>query len=124
MIRSTVHLACSLRSLAAGLILVTVLACDNGTTAPIDDDVTEIRLTSSDTFEPADVVISPGTTVRWVNDIPRPHTVTPDGHAEWEEWVTNQGGDTFEHTFETEGEFEYFCVPHLAQGMTGVIRVQ
>ena len=34
------------------------------------------------------------------------------------------GGETYEHTFETSGEYEYFCIPHEQAGMTGTVTVQ
>lgn len=32
-------------------------------------------------------------------------------------------GETFELTLETPGTYEYFCIPHESQGMTGSIEV-
>ncbi|MFO8173283.1 MAG: plastocyanin/azurin family copper-binding protein [Gemmatimonadota bacterium] len=86
--------------------------------------VVEIMLTSSFTFSPSQVNISPGTTVRWVNQADIFHTITPDEHDEWSRTTMNQAGQTFEHTFQTAGTFPYFCEPHLSQGMTGTITVQ
>ena len=34
------------------------------------------------------------------------------------------GGETYEHTFDTEGEYPYFCIPHEQAGMRGTITVQ
>jgi len=87
-------------------------------------DVVEITLTSSFTFSPAQVTISSGTTVRWVNGASIFHTITPDGHSEWNRATMNQVGETFEHTFENPGTFPYFCEPHQSAGMTGTITVQ
>lgn len=87
-------------------------------------DVVEVRLTSNNTFDPATLTIEPGTTVRWVNDIARFHTVTPDGHTEWTGASLSAAGATFTHTFNNTGEFPYFCEPHQSQGMTGTITVQ
>lgn len=75
-------------------------------------------------FDPDDLTIEPGTTIRWVNDANVAHTVTPDGHETWEEATLSSQGDTFEHTFDSEGTFEYECIFHLAEGMTGVVRVE
>lgn len=87
-------------------------------------DVVEITLTSSSTFSPAQVTISSGTTVRWVNGASIFHTITPDGHSEWNRATVSQQGETFEHTFENPGTFPYFCEPHQSAGMTGTITVQ
>jgi hypothetical protein len=40
----------------------------------------------------------------------------PDGSIE--------GGGTYEYTFDTEGTFDYFCIPHESAGMTGTVSVQ
>lgn len=87
-------------------------------------NVEEVHLTSGFEFTPSDLTIEPGTTVRWVNDADIFHTITPDGHSEWSEGSVSSTGDTFEHTFDTEGTFPYYCSPHLSQGMTGSITVQ
>ena len=87
-------------------------------------EVVEIHLTSGLRFDPSAVTISPGTTVRWINDAAIFHTVTPDGHTEWERATLSQSGETFEHTFETEGTFDYFCEPHESAGMVGSITVE
>lgn len=88
------------------------------------EDVQEIVLQGDLTFSPDEVTIEPGTTVRWVSDDTMFHTVTPDGHDEWAEANFNEPGDTFEHTFEDEGQFDYYCAPHVDQGMTGTIHVE
>lgn len=84
--------------------------------------VTEITL-SGTSFSSNDVTINAGDKIRWVYQSGGPHTVTPDGHTEWNEVTLDASGETFEHTFNTPGTYEYFCVPH-APGMSGVIRVQ
>lgn len=92
-------------------------------TADDPSDVVEIHLTSSLTFDPSDVTISTGTTVRWINDADIMHTVTPRDHSEWQRVELDRSGETFEHTFETAGEFDYFCEPHEST-MQGTITVQ
>jgi plastocyanin len=102
-----------------------------GATADVDfelvdnnaGEVVEITL-SGTSFSPADVTISPGTTVRWINGDGVDHTVTPDGHNEWSSASLGTQGAVFEHTFDNTGEFPYYCIPHQAQGMTGIIRVE
>jgi plastocyanin len=92
--------------------------------AELGGTVVEVSATGSLTFTPADITISPGTTVRWTNTSSLFHTVTPDGHSEWSDADLSGNGSTFVHTFDTPGTYEYFCSPHQAQNMTGVIRVQ
>jgi plastocyanin len=101
-----------------------------GETAELDfaltgeGDVVEVTLTQNLTFSPDEITISPGTRVRWVNGASIFHTITPDGHSEWNRATVSQAGETFEHTFENAGVFPYFCEPHLSAGMTGTITVQ
>jgi plastocyanin len=90
-------------------------------------------------FEPADLMIKVGTTVKWVNtsgeDGPR-HTSTDD--AEWEtpqtpavlppgaeKWRTPflQNGQSATHTFKVPGKYQYFCETHGPYGMVGTITV-
>lgn len=87
-------------------------------------EVVEVTLTANQTFSPAEISISPGTTVRWVNESQESHTVTPDGHDEWSSASLTQEGQTFTHTFDEAGDFDYYCEPHLALGMTGRVVVQ
>ena len=87
-------------------------------------EVVEVHMTSSFTFESSDVTITEGTRVEWINDAAIFHTITPDGHSEWERATVSSAGDTFTHTFNTAGRYEYYCEPHRGQGMTGVITVQ
>ena len=109
-----------------GLLLLSLalLGCssDDSPTEPQTGTV-EIDL-QADSFQPGNVLIAPGTTVRWVNRQATVHTITPDGHSEWTRVVLNEVGEVFEHTFDDEGTFPYFCEPHQAVGMSGQIRVQ
>jgi len=64
-------------------------------------------------FVPAQVTVQPGTTVTWVNCEPagaEPHTTTADAGA-WSSPLL-QRGQTFTHTFDEAGTFDYHCVPH------------
>ncbi|WP_255150003.1 halocyanin domain-containing protein [Halorarius halobius] len=78
-------------------------------------------------FDQPAVAVSPGTTVtfEWASDS---HNVVvesqPDG-AGWQghEPIENSGF-SFEHTFETEGVYTYYCQPHLSVGMKGVVEVR
>jgi plastocyanin len=85
--------------------------------------VEEVGLTANFVFTPAELTISAGTTVRWVNQANVFHTITPDGHTEWSRATVEQQGDSFSHTFDTPGVYPYFCEPHQPT-MTGTITVQ
>lgn len=56
------------------------------------------------------LMVALGTTVTWTNDDPgMPHTVTVDGL--FDSGIL-QAGQTFSFTFDTPGEFEYYCTLH------------
>ncbi|MFC4988167.1 plastocyanin/azurin family copper-binding protein [Saliphagus infecundisoli] len=79
-------------------------------------------------FEPAELTIEPGTTVEWAwQGTQAQHNVVPDSQPEgagWEGHTSLESGDfSFSSTFETEGDYEYICEPHVSQGMTGTITV-
>lgn len=84
---------------------------------------TTIEANGSLEFSPSAVTINAGTQVRWVNVSAVLHTVTPDGHSEWTAATLADDGDTFVHTFDTPGTYEYFCEPHVGQNMRGTITV-
>ena len=86
-------------------------------------EVTLIGL-SGTSFSSNDVTISVGETIRWENQDNATHTVTPDGHSEWSSVQLDATGESFEHTFDKPGTYNYYCNPHRSLGMTGVIRVQ
>ncbi|NHX35136.1 MULTISPECIES: cupredoxin domain-containing protein [Halolamina] len=54
------------------------------------------------------------------NDQPQ---LVPDGAASWDSSILSEEGATFEHTFETEGVYHYYCTPHETVGMIGSIIV-
>ncbi|MFQ3319023.1 MAG: plastocyanin [Natronomonas sp.] len=85
-------------------------------------------------FEPHVVRVTVGGTVTWTNengshsttayhpDNDQPQLV-PDGAASWNSGILSEQGMTFEHTFETEGVYHYYCTPHESLGMIGSIIV-
>ncbi|WP_248515467.1 cupredoxin domain-containing protein [Salinarchaeum laminariae] len=96
-------------------------------------------------FQPSSLTVETGATVTWENDSTVGHTVTAydDGIPEGAAYFASGGFDSeedarngftsggliesdqsFEHTFETAGTYEYFCIPHEGQGMTGTITVE
>lgn len=70
-------------------------------------------------FDPADVEVAPGTTVTWTNDDGTPHRVKANDDSFDSEDMGQ--GDTFEHTFDAAGTFDYICAIHPS--MTGTITV-
>jgi plastocyanin len=96
-------------------------------------------------FLPTELTVDPGTTVVWKNTSSSQHTVTAYGAAIPDEadyftsggypsqevaedaWIDGEGGivqgDTYEHTFEVPGTYEYYCIPHETAGMRGTVVV-
>lgn len=93
------------------------------------------------TFEPAELTVGTGETVTWEFESAS-HNVCAwpelqdrvsvpdgaDGFGSMEQggdaYATVAQGETFEHTFETAGEYTYVCTPHVASGMVGTIVVE
>jgi plastocyanin len=95
-------------------------------------------------FEPDSITIPPGTTVVWENVGSIGHSITAyagqiptdadyfasggfdteDGaRGAYPEEGDVPGGESFSHTFENEGEYGYFCIPHESAGMVASITV-
>lgn len=84
-------------------------------------------------FTPAIVWLQPGGTVSWQFEVVA-HSVTayhPDNgrplripvSADAFDSGVSPAGETFEHTFDTPGVYNYFCRPHEFFGMVGVVIV-
>ena len=117
-------------------------AATAGSNAKPNEVVVQMHQDSAGTsfrFEPAELTIKVGTTVKWVNvsgeDGPR-HTSTDD--PEWEtpqtpavrpagaeKWRTPflRNGESATHTFTVPGKYQYFCETHGQYGMLGTITV-
>jgi len=84
-----------------------------------DLEVGEVRIVIEDfVFKPAEITISPGTKVTWVNKDEAPHTATSVDKK------FNSGGldtdDRFSFVFNDKGEYPYFCAlhPHMKATIT------
>jgi plastocyanin len=103
-----------------------------------------VEMTDDLKFAPEEIEIPAGTTVTWKNVGSIGHTVTayedkiPDGATYFasggfdSEQAAKDGypdkgniteGRTYEHTFETKGTYEYYCIPHEMNGMVGTVEV-
>ena len=70
-------------------------------------------------FDPGDLSVAKGTTVTWKNDDSATHRIkSGDGSFDSEDL---KNGDSFEHTFDTAGTFDYICGIHPS--MKGKITV-
>ncbi|MFB6299862.1 MAG: plastocyanin/azurin family copper-binding protein [Halobacteriales archaeon] len=102
-----------------------------------------VELTDDLKFIPESIEIEVGDTVIWKNVGTILHSVTayedkiPDGATYFasggfeSESAARDAfpdgafgeGETYEHTFRTEGQYEYFCIPHEQIGMKGSVTV-
>lgn len=76
-------------------------------------------------FNPLEITIKVGDTVRWTNKDNQVHTSTsgaswnnPDGG--WDSGHLQKDA-SFEHTFEAAGEFSYYCIPHPNMALGTVV---
>lgn len=102
-----------------------------------------IDMTDELVFDPDAATVAPGTTVVWENVGTIGHSVTayedeiPDeaeffasGGFDSEQAARDAypegdiaGGESYEHTFEVEGTYGYFCIPHETAGMVAELTV-
>ncbi|MDS0259810.1 plastocyanin/azurin family copper-binding protein [Haloarcula sp. S1CR25-12] len=81
-------------------------------------------------FSPESFTVPAGSTVTWEwggNGHNVKAETTPSG-SDWsgtpgDGSTTYGSGHTYSHTFETAGEYEYYCAPHQSVGMTGSFTV-
>jgi plastocyanin len=107
------------RSLPIPLVLLLALA------AAAPASAAEVEITATDfRFSPGARTIGVGDTVIW-SFASGGHTTTAQG-GQAERWNsgprTTPAGQTFRHTFNRPGRFQYFCIPH-AGFMRGVVQV-
>lgn len=117
------------------------------------EDLDEIRsnadavvtMTRDPSFEPRVVEIERGETVAWINETPRPQSVTAyeDRIPEDADYFASGGfgretiasvlyplfgavrrNEAFRHTFETPGVYEYYSIPSEHLGMDGRVVVE
>jgi plastocyanin len=103
--------------------LATLLLASNATAATFDVDVGG----NDPSFNPADLSIQVGDTVRWTwRSVGVFHSVTSGANGTSDglfDSGTQRDPFTFSFTFPNAGTFDYFCRPHYSMGMTGVVRV-
>jgi len=126
---------------ASGVAIVGGLAgCGGASSAP---STIRVDMTDELLFEPAELTVDVSDTVIWETTGTVAHSVTayaadlPDGatyfaSGGFSDEATARSrypegsvgaGETYSHTFETGGEFPYFCVPHES-GMRGTVVVE
>ncbi len=85
-------------------------------------------------FEPKNIVISAGETVKWTNKASLAHTVTSGDNCQKDEQFgspflfpekSKPEKSVFERKFDTPGEYKYFCRTHCqGEKMTGTVTVK
>jgi plastocyanin len=83
-------------------------------------------------FDPANLTIKAGDTVKWVNNKLAPHNVVFDSSKVGDAVAAKAShknlvfspGESYETTFDEPGEYTYYCEPHRGAGMAGKITVQ
>ncbi len=101
-------------------------------TAPANAETVEIKMGADSgmlAFQPAEVTIKAGDTVKWVNNKLAPHNVVFDSSAPNAEQLSHKGlafaaGESFDITFSEPGEYKYYCEPHRGAGMNGTVIVK
>jgi plastocyanin len=100
--------------LCAAFVMPPILAAAATPSSTLDLDIAKFA------FAPKEITIAPGTKIIWTNRDKTPHTVTSSDKS-----FASKGLDTddkFEHTFASEGDFNYICTVHPF--MTGVVHVR
>jgi plastocyanin len=108
----------------------TAAAATAGTAGAQESKTVQVGPGGELVYTPETLYVSPGTTVvfEWGSDN---HNVVVESQPEGANWEGTPGapeetydtGYTYEHTFETLGEYSYFCQPHKGVGMVATIVV-
>jgi plastocyanin len=106
-----------LRTRIAALAVCALL----GATAATRAGVSQVTIDNF-TFSPAEITVSPGTTVTWKNNDDIPHTVTDAADPKTFKSAPLDTGDTFSHVFGEPGTYHYFCSLHAHMQGTIVVR--
>jgi plastocyanin len=140
--------AVSRRDLLRGAAGVTAVTGTSGVVAAQEGQTHVVDMTDELVFAPDSITIAPSDTVVWENvgtightvtayedDIPEEATFFATGGFDTEGDARSAysvgdpesgdvlGGESFEHTFEVTGTYEYFCIPHESVGMLGTVEV-
>jgi plastocyanin len=94
--------------------------------APDGTEVVEVGPDGEYVYEPDDLAVSPGTTVRfvWLSGGHDLKVESQPTDADWQGVQTLEArGATHEFTFEVAGVYEYVCTPHASYGMRGRVSV-
>ena len=76
-------------------------------------------------YDPQDISVAIGSTVQWINEDETIHTVTSTPDVDPSEIFDSSiidAGNSFTHTFDSAGTFDYICIVH--PWMTGSVTVE
>tara|TARA_A200000159_G_scaffold108359_1_gene101204 strand:- start:44 stop:367 length:324 start_codon:yes stop_codon:yes gene_type:complete len=76
-------------------------------------------------FEPAEVTISAGESVHFINEALPPHNIIVEGRADLSrEALLFAPGESQDVVFADKGDYNYWCGPHQGAGMIGKVHVE
>jgi plastocyanin len=104
----------SLLALVPGALVIAAAGFASATPATLRIDISKFA------FEPMEVTVAPGTKIIWTNKDDTPHTVTGQDRTFASRALDTD--DTYEYTFNREGDFTYYCIVHPF--MSGVVHVR
>lgn len=97
-------------------------------TAPVSAETYTVKMGSDKgalVFEPKEITVKPGDTIKWINNKAYPHNIVVQGQAELShKKLLVKPAAVVESTFTEPGEYSYFCTPHRGAGMIGKVVVQ
>lgn len=117
------------KTLALGAVLMSFMAVGSQAMAKeyTVKMVTNLEADQVYYFEPAEITIQPGDTIKWVNVQEDMHNAVadavPKGAEFFESPMLEEEGASWSYTFNTAGTYSYHCHPHAAAGMKGIITV-
>ena len=114
-----------LRSLAAACIALILVMALGVSTAQAK--TVEVKLGTDAgmlAFEPSNISISAGDTVKFVNNKLAPHNAVFDGNDDLSHPdLAFAPGESWERTFSSAGSYDFYCEPHRGAGMVGKVTV-
>lgn len=109
-----------MRTLMGATVLAACCVAPGGTQRAAEPAVHTVTIDAT-AFTPASLSIRAGDTVRWVNKDVIPHTATARQKGGFDSGTLG-AGKSWEHRFQTTGEFPYVCTFHPT--MKGTLRVK
>lgn len=122
-------IAASLRRLTLTVLTVLLVVSSFAIFTPTASaDTVEIKMGADNgmlAFQPKEVTIAAGDTVKWVNNKLAPHNVVVEAHEELShKQFLMAPNASIESTFTEPGTYAYWCEPHRGAGMVGKVIVK